>query len=306
MASDDPNYNEFHRSNVGCFGLFESVQDRQVAAALFDAAFAWLRAKGRAEVIGPIDYSTNYVCGLLVDGFQHPPTLLTSHNPPYYRELIESCGFKKEIDFYAWWFGDATGAVVRLRKLAARLQSRVDFTIREGDLRNLSAEGERLRRIYNDAWKDNWGFVPFTEAEFAHLTKEMKPVLRADFSAVAEMNGEPIGFILGLPDINVALQKINGRLTTFGIPIGLAKLLYHKARLKKARLIAMGVRPKFRRHGVAEMLVLSVMEKGMITSGFAAELSMTLENNVMVNRFLESIGATRYKTYRIYRKLIKE
>jgi GNAT superfamily N-acetyltransferase len=178
----------------------------------------------------------------------------------------------------------------------------MNFTIREGDLRNLSAEGERLRRIYNEAWKDNWGFVPFTEAEFAHLTKEMKPLLRADFSAVAELDSEPIGFILGLPDINVALQKINGRLTTFGIPIGLAKLLYHKARLKKARLIAMGVRPQFRRHGVAEMLVLRVIEKAMIKCGFTGELSMTLENNVMINRFLESIGANKYKTYRIYRK----
>ena len=306
MASDDPNYNAFHRSNVGCFGLFESVQDRQVAAALFDAAFAWLRTKDRDEVIGPIDYSTNYVCGLLIDGFQHLPTLLTSHNPPYYRELVESCGFTKEIDFYAWWFVDATSAVVRLKKLAARLQSRMNFTIREGDLRNLFAESERLRRIYNDAWKDNWGFVPFTEAEFAHLAKEMKPLLRPDLTAIAEINGEPIGFILGLPDINVALQKINGRLTTFGIPIGLAKLLYHKARLKKARAIAMGVRPKFRRHGVAELLVLRIMEQGMINCGFDAELSMTLENNVMINRFLESIGAHRYKTYRIYRKVIKE
>lgn len=306
MASDDPNYNALHRSNVGCIGLFESVQDRQVAAALFDAAFGWLRGKGRNEVLGPIDYSTNYVCGLLIDGFQHPPTLLTSHNPPYYSELFESCGFKKEIDFYAWWFSDPAAAVVRLRKLAARLQSRMDFTIREGDLRNLSAEGERLRLIYNEAWKGNWGFVPFTEAEFAHLTKEMKPLLRADLSLVAEIDSEPIGFILGLPDINVALQKINGRLTTFGIPIGLTKLLYHKARLKTVRLIAMGVRPKFRRHGVAEMLVLSIIEKGMINCGFTGELSMTLENNVMINRFLASIGAKRYKTYRIYRKTIKE
>jgi GNAT superfamily N-acetyltransferase len=229
---------------------------------------------------------------------------LTSHNPPYYRRLIESFGFNKEVDFYAWWFTDPADAVERLRKLAGRLQSRMKFTIREGDLRNLSAEGELLRRIYNEAWKDNWGFVPFTEAEFAHLTKEMKPLLRADISLVAEIGSEPIGFILGLPDINVALQKINGRLTTFGIPVGLAKLLYHKSRLKTVRLIAMGVRPKFRRHGVAEMLVLSVIEKGMINCGFTGELSMTLENNVLINRFLESIGAKRYKTYRIYRKTL--
>jgi GNAT superfamily N-acetyltransferase len=302
MASDDPNYNAMHHSNVGCFGLFECIDDRKVAAALFDAAEGWLRRKGRYEIMGPIDYSTNYTCGLLIDGFAHSPTLLTTHNPSYYQSLIERCGFTKVMDFYAWWFSDPTKAAARLRKLATRLGRRARFTIRQGDLKNLAPEGERLRQIYNDAWKGNWGFVPFTKAEFEHLTKEMKPLLRPDFIAVAEVEGEPAGFVIGLPDINVALQKIDGRLSTCGIPIGLAKLLYHKARLKTARLIAMGVRPQFRRLGVAEMLVLRVMEEGMVKAGFAAELSMTLEDNVMINRFIEAIGATRYKTYRIYRK----
>ena len=304
MASDDPNYNAIHDSNVGCFGQFECVDNDNVAAALFNAAEGWVRRKGRLEIMGPIDYSTNYVCGLLIDGFQYPPTILTTHNPPYYVELLERQGFSKTMDFYAWWFSDPTEATARLRKLATRLGKRARFTIRQGNLRNLAVEGERLRLIYNDAWKDNWGFVPFTKAEFEHLTKEMKPLLRPDFTAIAEVDGEPAGFVIGLPDINVALQKIDGRLTTLGIPIGLVKLLYHKARLKKARLIAMGVRPQFRRLGVAEMLVLRVMEEGMVNAGFAAELSMTLENNVMINRFLEAIGAHRYKTYRIYSKSI--
>jgi GNAT superfamily N-acetyltransferase len=302
MASDDPNYNAVHHSNIGCFGLFECIEDRKVAAALFEAAEGWLRRKGRQEIMGPIDYSTNYICGLLIAGFQFPPTILTAHNPPYYAELIKGCGFEKRMDFYAWWFSDETRAAARLRKLATRLGRRARFTIRQGDLKNLALEGERLRQIYNDAWKGNWGFVPFTKAEFEHLTKEMKPLLRPDFIAIAEVEGEPAGFVIGLPDINVALQKIDGRLTTCGIPIGLVKLLYHKARLKTARLIAMGVRPQFRRLGVAEMLVLRVMEEGMVKAGFAAELSMTLENNVMINRFLEAIGSVRYKTYRIYGK----
>jgi len=304
MASDDPNYNAIHDSNVGCFGQFECVDNDNVAAALFNAAERWVRRKGRLEIMGPIDYSTNYVCGLLIDGFQYPPTILTTHNPPYYVELLERQGFSKTMDFYAWWFSDPTEATARLRKLATRLGKRARFTIRQGNLRNLAVEGERLRLIYNDAWKDNWGFVPFTKAEFEHLTKEMKPLLRPDFTAIAEVDGEPAGFVIGLPDINVALQKIDGRLTTLGIPIGLVKLLYHKARLKKARLIAMGVRPQFRRLGVAEMLVLRVMEEGMVKAGFAAELSMTLENNIMINRFLEAIGAHPYKTYRIYSKSI--
>jgi len=302
MASDDPNYNALHQSNVGCFGLFECINDRAVAVALFERAASWLREKGRTEIIGPIDYSTNYTCGLLVEGFEHPPTLLTTHNPPYYERLIDNWGFSKVIDFFAWWFTNPSAATARLRKLAARLEPRARFTIRRGNLRNLEAEAANFLRIYNEAWKHNWGFVPFTKGEFDYMAAEMKPLVRDDFTAVAEIDGEAIGFALSLPDINVALKKIGGRLTTFGIPIGLAKLLYYKSRIRKARYIAMGVRPRFRRLGVAEMMVLRTMEAGMVKCGFQAELSMTLENNIMVNRFIESIGAKRYKTYRIYRK----
>ena len=304
MASDDPNYNALHRTNVGCFGLFECINDPAVAAALFDAAADWLRHRGRIEIMGPIDYSTNYVCGLLIEGFQYPPTILTAHNPPYYGELIERDGFAKMMDLYAWWFSDATKAAARLRKLARRLQTRTRFIVRAGNLGDLPAESARLRRIYNEAWRDNWGYVPFTESEFAHMTKEMKPLLRPELTAIAEVDGEEVGFILALPDINVALQKINGRLTTFGIPIGLIRLLYEKQRLRRARLIAMGVCPEFRQHGVAEMLVLRIIEEAMFKLEFKGELSMTLENNVMINRFLEAIGAQRYKTYRIYSKSI--
>src|SRR5438132_12383861 len=209
--------------------------------------------------MGPIDYSTNYVCGLLMACFQFPPTILTAHNPPYYAELIEGCGFEKRMDFYAWWFRDATRAAARLRKLATRLQTKRRFTIRPGNLRDLPVESTRLRRIYNEAWRDNWGYVPFTEAEFAHMTKEMKPLLRPELTAIAEVNGEEIGFIIALPDINVAFQKINGRLTCFGLPIGLIRLLSEKQRLSKARLIDMGVGKDIRLHGIAQQLDVTLI-----------------------------------------------
>ena len=302
MASDDPNYNSLHQSNVGCLGLFESIDDHDVAAALFEAAANWLRTKGRAEMMGPIDYSTNYVCGLLIDGFQLPPTILTAHNPPYYRHLIESCGFTKAKDWYAWWFADPAKAVAHLRRLATRFNRRCAATIRPANLRNLRDESRRLREIYNQAWGKNWGFVPFTEAEIEFMTKELKPLIIPEFALIAEVGDEPVGFILGVPDINVALRHINGRLTTFGIPIGLVKLLYYKSRTRTARLIALGVIEKYRRSGIAEMLVLQIIEDGMIKRGFTGELSLTLEDNFMINRFLEAIGAQRYKTYRIYSK----
>ena len=302
MASDDPNYNALHQSNVGCFGLFECINDRDVAAALFERAASWLRKKGRTEIMGPIDYSTNYVCGLLIDGFQFPPTILTAHNPPYYRDLIESCGFTKAKDWYAWWFADPAKAAARLRPLGERFRKRLAVTIRAGNLKNIREESSRLRQIYNQAWKNNWGFVPFTEAEMEFMTHELKQLVVPEFTLIAEVGDEPAGFILCVPDINVALRHINGRLTTFGLPIGLLKLLYYKSRTRTARLIALGVIEKYRRAGIAEMLVLRIVEDAMIGRGFTGELSLTLEDNFRINRFLEAIGAHRYKTYRIFKR----
>lgn len=302
MASDDPNYNALHQSNVGCFGLFESIDDQDVSTALFEAAAAWLRAHGRSEIMGPIDYSTNYVCGLLIDGFQFSPTLLTSHNPPYYSTLIERWGFEKAMDLYAWWFSDPAEAANRLRRLTARMKHRQPASIRTARLENIEEEGRRIREIYNQAWQKNWGFVPFTEAEIGHMTKELKPIVESDLTLFAEIEGQPVGFILAVRDINVALQKINGRLTWFGLPIGLIKLLYYKSRIRKGRLIALGVVEKYRRHGIAEALVLRVIEEAMIKRRITGELSLTLEDNFMINRFLEAIGAEKYKTYRIYQR----
>ncbi len=303
MASDDPHYNALHGSNVGCFGLFESTNDCAVAAALFAAADAWLRARGRNEVMGPIDYSTNYVCGLLVDGFQHPPTILTSHNPPYYAGLIEACGFDKTMDFYAWWLADPAQAAARLRRLAGVLERKRKLaTIRCANLPKMAEESARLREVYNEAWQDNWGFVPFTPKEFDFMAKELKPIVDPQYTLIAEVDGQVAGFLLCVPDINVAIRHANGRLTRFGLPIGLAKLLYYKRRIQRVRLVALGVVPKYRRHGIAERLVLQIIETAMIKRGFAGEASLVLENNFMMNRFLEAIGAQRYKTYRIYRR----
>jgi len=304
MASNDPNYNSLHKTNVGCFGLFECIGDHEVAAALFDTAARWLRNKGRTEMMGPIDYSTNYVCGLLIDGFRFPPTILTAHNPPYYRELIESCGFTKAKDWYAWWFADPSKAAMHLRRLATRSKTRWRVTIRPANLKDLRGESRRLRQIFNQAWEKNWGFVPFTEAEIEFMTEELKPLIVPEFAWIAEMGSEPVGFTLCLPDINVVLRDLNGRLTRFGLPIGLVKLLLYKKHVQKGRLIALGVVQKYRRAGIAEMLVLRVMEETMIKRGITGELSMTLEDNYMINRFLEAIGAECYKTYRIYTRSI--
>ncbi len=305
MVSDDPNYNALHRSNVGCFGLFESSDDVDVAAALFDRAAEWLRRRGRSEIMGPIDYSTNYVCGLLIDGFQHPPTVLTAHNPPYYARLTEACGFEKVKDWYAWWFDPDNAPVSRLRRLVDARTRKTSVKIRPIDLRRLTDESQRLAAVFNEAWKNNWGFVPFTEAEAKHMATEMRPIIDPRMTLIAEIDNAPVAFVICVPDINVALQCVNGRLTRFGLPIGLIKLLYHRRKIRTVRFVALGVLEKYRRAGIAEMLVLQVLEEGA-SRGFKGELSMTLEDNVMINRFVEAIGAQRYKTYRIFKRTLTQ
>ena len=303
MASDDSNYNKLHQSSVGCFGLFDCINDREVATALFEAAGNWLRARGRTEIMGPIDYSTNYVCGLLIDGFQHPPMLLTAHNPPYYVDLLENWGFQKVKDWYAWWFDDFPEPAQRLRKIAAGRAGKHQVSIRPIKIREMNAEAARIREVYNQAWRKNWGFVPFTEAEAEQMTEELKPVLVPEAVLIAEVGDKPVGFLIGIPDINVAFRKVNGRLTTFGLPIGLIKLLYYKTKIRTGRLVALGVIEEYRRAGVAELLVLQFMEEAF-KRGFSGELSMTLEDNVLINRFIEAMGASKYKTYRIYQRAL--
>jgi GNAT superfamily N-acetyltransferase len=300
MASDDPNYNSLHQSNVGCFGLFECIDDVDVAVALFRAAGDWLRTKNRAEIIGPIDYSTNYVCGLLIDGFEYPPTILTAHNPPYYAGLIESCGFTKLKDWYAWWWESRNAPFSRMRRLVGARSRKTSASIRPIDLAHLGEESRRLAAVFNEAWRNNWGFVPFTEAEAEHMAKEMRPLIDPRTILIAEVDDRPVAFVICVPDINVALHRLNGRLTRFGLPIGLLKLLWYRRNIRKVRFVALGVLEKYRRAGVAEMLVLRVMEEGL-RRGLEGELSMTLEDNLMVNRFIEAMGASKYKTYRIYR-----
>jgi GNAT superfamily N-acetyltransferase len=302
MASDDPSYNTIHQTNLGCFGLFECVDDHSVAAALFETAGEWLRARGRNEIMGPIDYSTNYVCALLIDGFEHPPTILTSHNPPYYAPLIERCGFTKAKDWYAWLFSDFSGPTERLRKIAKARANKHGVIIRAVNPKEIVEESRHLHAIYDQAWQKNWGFVPFTKAESEHMAREMKPLIVPRSILLAEIGQEPVGFAICIPDVNVALRHLkDGRLTWFGLPIGLIKLLYYRTKIRLVRFIALGIVERYRRAGIAEMLVLQMMDE-VSRRGSIGELSMTLEDNFMVNRFVEALGATRYKTYRIYRR----
>lgn len=299
LVSDDPRYNEQHATNVGCFGMFESIDYPPVAEALITAARGWLRERGRDTLLGPIDYSTNYNCGVLVDGFATSQRLLMNHNPPYYERLLLGAGLRPVKDLYAWWINRVPNLDAWLPR-AARLASR-GVTIRHIRKRNLDAEVDRCKRIYNEAWFDNWGFVRMTDAEFADLGHHLAEIADEKLVLLAERDGEPVGFSMALPDVNEALRAVpDGRLTRWGLPIGLARLYLAARRIRTFRFITLGVLAGFRGRGIAEALVLRTLDAALAAGYTGAELGWTLDDNVRVNRAIAAVGARRYKTYRIY------
>ncbi len=305
LVSDDPHYNQQHGTNVGSFGMFEAPRDPAVAHALLEAAAGWLRARGRTMLLGPIDYSPNYVCGLLIDGFNTPPRILMNHNPPYYAELLESWGLRKAKDLYAWWFDDPYDMVAQWHRHSERLARRSGVTIRPFNRQDFEAEVQRCHQVYDGARQDLWDFVPLTDAEFHYFAKRLSRIAIEEQVLLAEVEGKPVGFSITLPDINEAIQPLNGRLTTCGLPIGLARLAYRIPRIKTARMAVLVLLEGYRRRGISELLILRTLHYGKYKIGYTgAELGWTLEDNEAVNRTIERVGAKRYKTYRLYEREI--
>lgn len=307
LVSDDPRYNQRNGSNLGCFGMFECLNEPPTAHALLEAAAGWLRARGRTTIMGPLDYSTNYACGLLVDGFDTPPRILMNHNPAYYADLLESWGLAKVKDLYAWWFVDPYDMVAKWRRRADWLARRGGVTIRPFSKKDFDAEVRRCQKVYEESRKEHWGFVELTDAEFQYFAKRLARIGIPEQALLAEVQGEPVGFSVTLPDTNEAIRPLNGRLTTVGIPVGLVRLLYRMSKVKTARMAVLVLLEKYRRRGISELLILETLDYGKNVIGYTgAELGWTLEDNRLINRTIERVGAKRYKTYRIYEKSIDE
>ncbi|OJT24415.1 N-acetyltransferase [Archangium sp. Cb G35] len=301
-AVSNPRYNEFQGTNVGFFGLFECVNDAGVARALLEKAAEWLRAKGFTSVIGPMSYSTNGEVGLLIEGFNTPPAIMTTYNPPWYAALIEANGFTKAKDLYAWELSSSTPPPEKVARIAEKIRQREGVTVRPVNLKEFDAEVARVKTMYNAAWEKNWGFVPMTEHEFDHLARELKQMVRPELVLVAEVKGEPVGFALTIPDANEAIKAANGRLTTFGLPIGLAKLLLATRRIRRLRLVLLGTVEGYRRRGLDAILYLDTLNKARELGYEGGEISWTLEDNHLVNRAIESMGGKQSKRYRVYEK----
>ena len=305
LVSDDPHFNAEHGSNAGCFGMFEVIDDPEVARSLLNAAARWLRARGRTKILGPIEYSTNYPTGLLIEGFDTPQRVMMNHNPAYYATLLESWGLRRAKDLYAWWFDAENPAIPGWIERATRLAQRAGVTIRPMRFENFDAEVERCLSVYNQSWKKLWGFVQMTREEFRHTALQLKQMAVPELLLLAEHKNQPVGFSVTLPDFNEAIRPLNGQLTWCGLPTGLFKLLRDLKRIKTARMVTLGVVPGYRRRGIAELMILQAFQYGRYKLGYeGAELGWTLEDNDAINHTIEDVGAKIYKRYRIYEREI--
>jgi GNAT superfamily N-acetyltransferase len=293
-------HNEFHEDHTGFFGLFESTDDQGVADALLLTAEAWLRERGMTAVQGPVNLSTNEeVCspGVLVDGFHRPPVIMMGHTPPYYARLIERAGYAKAKDLFSYWI-ESPEPPERLRRGYERLLQGGQITVRSLDMRRFDDDVATIQQIYNSAWERNWGFVPMTAEEIDHLARQLKPVVKPGICAIAFEGGEPIGFVLALPDYNIALRHVNGRL----FPFGLFKLLWYRRGIDTVRTLTLGVKPSHRGRGLDALLITHINLEAGKAGLWRGECSWILEDNMPMRRILERSGAVADKTYRIFEK----
>ena len=293
----DRNHNKFHEENAGFFGFFESTNDPEVAAALLDTARKWVFDRGAVLLRGPVNPSTNYECGMLIDGFDSSPMVMMTYNPRYYPALMEGTGLRKAKDLNAFVSTTATVDEEKIGRVADRKLARSGVTVRPINMKDYGGEVVRMWDVYNAAWKRNWGFVPMTRDEFFLMGKEMKQILKPELVLVGEAGGQPIGFALALPDVNFALKRAGGSL----FPTGLLKILYYQRLVKDLRVIALGVVEEHRTSGVAAAFYASLVRAAR-KLGYSGncEMSWILEDNVLMTRSLEVMGARHYKTYRIY------
>ncbi|HEX8905932.1 MAG TPA: hypothetical protein VF771_13870, partial [Longimicrobiaceae bacterium] len=262
----------------------------------------WLKAKGLTSMQGPFNLSTNdelYSGGVLIDGFDEPPAFMLGHNPRYYQALFERAGFAKAKDLVAYWLPH-NDPPKRLIEGIDRVAKREGWRIRTVDMKSFKAEVARVMEVYNSAWERNWGFIPMTDAEFEAMAKEFRPVVDPHLVLIAEtLEGEPLGFLLALPDLNRAIKPLkDGRL----FPLGVFRFLWHKRKIRTARVLTLGMKPGRQRSGIGAALYLKVFQMGAMYGYDNADASWILEDNGPMRHALEKVGAYVYKTYRVYER----
>ncbi len=299
----DRNHINIHKEQAGFFGFFECLPDPEVAERLLDAAASWLRERQIEIMRGPMNPSTNDECGFLLEGFDSPPMIMMTYTPRYYLEFMERCGLKQAKDLYAYIISPINEVTAggRLEKLARSVTARVPgLTVRPLNLKKFTEELERIKDIYNAAWSHNWGFVPMTNEEIDSMAERLKPLIVPELALMAEVDGQPAGFMLTVPDYNQVLRRMDGKLG----PLGILKFLWYSRKITDLRVMIMGVREEYRRKGFEGVMYLESFRSAMKKGYERAEMSWILEDNVLVQRGCELMGGRLYKKYRIYEKNI--
>lgn len=296
-AIDDDLHNEIHGDNLIFFGFFEATGPA-AAAALFATVEARARELGRASVRGPANPSMNDGAGFQIDAFDTQPYVMMPQNPSTYPGYAEAAGYAKIKDLYAWRFDAVVGVGEKFERLAERIRTRNDLTIRTADMRRLQDELALLKEIYTTAWEKNWGQVPYTDAEFDHLGDELKLIIDPEIVLFLELQGRVIGLALAIPDVHQVFKRFNGRL----LPFGIFHLLRRKQIIDRARLPILGVMPEYRNRGFEVVLIEEVARRAGERGYREGELSWILEDNEGINKPIRAIGAEVYKTYRLFQK----
>lgn len=293
----DHDYNRFHGENMGFFGFFEALDLVVVAHALINSVKVWMKERGVTHLRGPINPSTADSMGTLLDSYDLPPTLLMAYNPSYYPRLLEATGLKKGKDLVALYMDAAENPIPdRLARLCKVIQRRHNVTIRSGNIDQMDREMALLKEIYNDAWNQNWGFVPWTDAEVDFAAQDLKSVIDPDLIIFAFVDGEPAGFSLAIPDFHQVLRHVNGRL----FPVGIVKALWYRHRIDMLRVVLAGIRHKFRNLALDAIFYHETYHRGLAKGFRRGEFSWVLEDNHSMLNTLQKMGARIYKKYRIY------
>lgn len=292
----DHNHNEFHEDRTGFFGFFECIEDQEVANALWDAAKKWLKERNMDSMRGPVNPSFNDEIAFLLEGFDMPPTIMMPYTHEYYLQLAEKNGLKKAKDLYALLAESENGIPERIEKLINRIKQRTKVNIRPFNLKDFRSDAKKLKEVYNAAWERNWGFVPMTNEEMDLTIMKLKQFADPELVLFAELDGEPVGVVATVPDINQVLKHLNGKL---GL-IGIMKFLYYKRKITGVRSLIAGIKKQYRETGIISVLFYE-SAKTVIRRGYKwCELGWNLEDNDLINKFDMAIGGRIYKKYRIY------
>ena len=292
----DRNHNQFHGEKAGFFGFYESVNDVAVARALLERARQWVFERGAEFLRGPVNPSTNYECGMLIEGFDSDPMVMMTYNPRYYPVLLEQVGLRKAKDLLAYLSNANTIDLKKIGRVADKVLATNGVRVRPINMKDYAREVDKVWNVYRAAWSRNWGFIPMTREEFALMGKEMKMILKPELVLIGEVGDRVVGFALALPDVNHALKPARGSL----FPTGLLKILYYQRLIHNVRVLALGVVEEYRASGLAAGFYATLVRSARKLGFGDCEMSWILEDNVLMNRSLEVMGAKKYKTYRIY------